>query len=315
MSRDAGEGVCFSPHCIFISMKEYTYTALWLSCGLALAMAVSVQAQETGAVERGAYVFQASGGCSCHTDIERDGALMAGGRGIGTPFGAIYATNITPDMETGIGRWSDVDFIRAMTQGIAPDGSHYYPVFPYTSFTRMTERDIVDLKSYLFSLPAIKKKNSKNELAPPFSWRFTLGFWKVLNFEPGEFHHDKQQSDEWNRGAYIVEALAHCGECHTPRTATGALQKDMTYAGLAEGPEGELAPNITPDKETGIGTWSTADITWYLQNGLEPEGDAAEGLMWELIEHGYQYLSDGDLAAIALYLRSIEPIEHSVRGE
>ncbi len=294
-------------------MKFFCYLALSASCYLALATAAP--AQEAAAVERGAYVFRASGGCSCHTDIQGDGAFMAGGRGIATPFGTIYATNITPDKETGIGAWSDADFVRAMRQGVAPDDTHYYPVFPYTSFTRMAEGDLKDLKSYLFSLPAMKKENPPNELMPPFSWRFILGVWKWLNFEPGQIQRDPQQSDEWNRGAYLVEALAHCSECHTPRTALGARQKDLAYAGSAEGPEGELAPNITPDRETGIGAWSTVDITWYLQNGLEPEGDSAQGLMWELIENGYQHLSESDLAAIAVYLRSLEPIRHVVSGE
>jgi mono/diheme cytochrome c family protein len=298
---------------VILCMKNNKYSILYCSFSLLLGLVWSTQAQ--GPVERGAYVFRASGGCSCHTDIERDGDFMAGGRGIATPFGTIYATNITPDKETGIGTWSEADFIRSMTEGVAPDGSHYYPVFPYTSFTRMTARDLSDLKAYLFSLPPIKKENLANDLAPPFSWRFTLGFWKLLHFARGPFATNPEQSDEWNRGAYLVEALAHCGECHTPRTATGGLQENLAYAGSAEGPEGELAPNITPDKETGIGTWSSADITWYLQNGFEPEGDSAQGLMWELIEHGYQHLSEDDLAAMAVYLRGLEPIEHDVGGD
>ena len=128
---------------------------------------------------------------------------MAGGRPIETPFGSIYATNITPDLETGIGAWSDADFVRAMREGIAPDGSHYYPVFPYTAFTRMRERDLLDLKAYLFSLPPIRKKNEPNALSPPFSWRSTLALWKVLHFSEGEFEYRENRSEAWNRGAYF----------------------------------------------------------------------------------------------------------------
>ena len=237
---------------------------------------------------------------------------MAGGRPIKTPFGSIYATNITPDIETGIGAWSDADFVRAMREGIAPDGSHYYPVFPYTAFTRMRERDLLDLKAYLFSLPPIRKKNEPNALSPPFSWRSTLALWKVLHFSEGEFEYREDRSEAWNRGAYLVEALAHCAECHTPRTATGGLLVDRAYAGSEEGPEGESAPNITPDKATGVGAWSASDMIWYLQSGFEPDGDTAQGVMWEVIEQGYQHLSKRDLDAIAVYLQTLKPIEQFV---
>ncbi len=288
-------------------MKRIVHLAIWSVCVL---WSTSLQAQS--AVERGEYIFRASGGCSCHTDADRGGAFMAGGRALQTPFGAIYSTNITPDPETGIGRWSDGDFLRAMREGIAPDGSHYYPAFPYTSFTRMRTRDVLDLKAYLFSLPAVKKENLSNQLPPPFSWRSTLALWKMMHFAEGTFTEDASQSEAWNRGAYLVEAVAHCAECHTERTATGGLRQDRAYAGTAVGPEGEMAPNITPDRATGVGAWSMPDMTWYLQSGLEPDGDSVQGVMWEVIEQGYQHLSEEDLEAIALYLRSLAPIEHAV---
>ena len=134
----------------------------------------------------------------------------------------------------------------------------------------------------------------------------------MLHFSEGEFEYREDRSEAWNRGGYLVEALAHCAECHTPRTATGGLLVDRTYAGSEEGPEGEFAPNITPDKATGVGAWSASDMIWYLQSGFEPDGDTAQGVMWEAIEQGYQHLSERDLDAIVVYLQTLKPIEQFV---
>ncbi len=270
--------------------------------------------EELSAIERGEYIFQATGGCGCHTDYANDGTFLAGGRAIETPFGTIYGTNITPDPETGIGDWSDEEFLRAMTEGIGPDGTIFYPVFPYTAFTKMTREDLLDLKAYLFSVPPVKQENKSPELGFPFNVRTGLRAWRLLNFDAGTFEPDTDRSVEWNRGAYLTSALAHCGECHTPRGTTGALDEDMHFAGSREGPEGELAPNITPDEETGIGGWGVADITWFLQTGFEPEGDDAQGLMREVIDHGYQYLEKSDLQAIATYLKSLTPIHNEIES-
>ena len=233
---------------------------------------------------------------------------------LATPFGTFYSTNITPDEETGIGAWSDADFVRAMREGVAPDGSHYFPVFPYTSFTEMSEADLIDLKAYLFSLEPVRLENRPPDAWPPFSWRFGVAFWKWLNFVPRRFEPDPARSEAWNRGAYLVRAVAHCGECHTPRTLSGGLDRRMWLAGSEEGPEGELAPNVTPDRGTGIGDWSRADLTWYLETGLKPDGDDTQGLMSEVIEHGYQHLEASDLEAIATYLEEVAPIENDVDG-
>ncbi|RMF87744.1 MAG: cytochrome C [Nitrospinota bacterium] len=268
-------------------------------------------AQEASAVQRGEYLFRASGGCGCHTDPKK-GAFLAGGRPLKTPFGVVYSTNITPDPVTGIGRWSDADFIRAMTEGKGPDGKHYFPVFPYTSFTRMTRQDLLDLKAYLFSVPPIRQENRAPELIPPLGWRPALRGWKWLYFRPGPFQPDPRRSAEWNRGAYLVTALGHCGECHTPRNFLGGPKEELFLAGSVDGPEGQLAPNITPDEATGIGTWSIPDIVWFLQTGFKPDGDDAQGLMAEMIEQGYRHLSEADLTAIAVYLRSLPPIRHKV---
>ena len=240
---------------------------------------------------------------------------MAGGRAVRTPFGTYYGTNITPDPLHGIGSWSDEDFIRAMTEGLSPDGNHYFPVFPYTSFTRMKKDDLLHLKDYLFSLPAVKVPNREHDVTFPFNWRGALDVWKKLFFNPGPFKADPDRSESWNRGAYISEALAHCGECHTPRSMMGALDSSMHFAGSLEGPEGELSPNITQDRETGIGEWSRGDLTWLLKTGMKPGGDDVQGLMAEAIENGYRHLTDYDLEAIAEYLESVPPVRNDLESE
>lgn len=279
-----------------------------IACGL---FAVPVWAQAPTPALRGEYLLHAAGGCGCHTDIKGKGPFMAGGRGIKTPFGVVYSTNITP-AQTGIGAWSEADFTNAMTQGVGPHGAPYLPVFPYTSFTRMTTQDVQDLRAYFFSLPPVERGNTPHELRFPFGWRFLIRVWKWWYFRPGAFQQVAAQTPEWNRGAYLSTALAHCGECHTPRNFLGGSKMSMNYAGAADGPEGELAPNITPDEATGIGKWSSPDIVWYLQTGIKPDGDDTQGLMSELIEHGYKHLTEVDLRAIAGYLRSLPPIRHKV---
>jgi len=275
-------------------------------------IALPVWGDELVAVQRGKAVLQAVGGCSCHTDDKHSGAFLAGGRPIKTPFGTVYSTNITPAPKTGIGTWSEADFHKAMTQGIGPDGKHYFPVFPYTSFTHMTAQDVRDLKAYLFSIPPVEQANKPPELRFPFGWRTGLLVWRWLNFRPGTFQPHSDQSAEWNRGVYLVTALGHCAECHTPRNWLGGLKTTLAYAGSADGPEGELAPNITPDEATGIGKWSVADIVWFLQTGLKPNGDDTQGLMSVVIENGYKHLPEADLRAIAAYLRSLPPIRNKV---
>ena len=290
---------------------RYQASLVWLALALWLAAGTAI-GQQNPSVERGAYVFRAAGGCSCHTDVKNDGAFMAGGRPIATPFGTIYSTNITPALKTGIGAWSDEDFLRAMTLGVGPSGKHFFPVFPYTSFTRMTRQDVVDLKAYLFSITPVEQPNRAPELQAPFGWRFGVRVWKWLYFRPGTMQPDPSQTPQWNRGAYLAQALGHCGECHTPRNLLGGLQMGRRHAGTVDGPDGELAPNITPDADTGIGSWSPADLVWFLQMGLKPDGDDTQGLMSELIETGYSHLNEDDLEAIAVYIRSLPAIHHKV---
>ena len=266
-------------------------------------------------IEKGDYIFHASGGCSCHTDTKNYGEFLAGGRPIKTPFGTFYATNITPDPVTGIGKWSDEDFIRAMTKGLSPEGNHYFPVFPYTSFHNITREDLLALKAYLFSIPAVRQNNLPHDLLLPFGRQAVLMFWKNVVWSPQPFNSNPEKNGSWNRGAYLAQALAHCGECHTPRNLLGGLKSDMHFAGSKEGPEGELAPNITPHKKTGIGDWSRVDISYFLETGMKPDGDDTQGLMSEVIEHGYQYLLPEDLDALAEYLISIVPIKNYLQQD
>ncbi|MEZ5668095.1 MAG: cytochrome c [Alphaproteobacteria bacterium] len=262
--------------------------------------------------ERGALVLAAAGCTGCHTAEGADAKPLAGGRALDTPFGTFYGPNITPDPVHGIGAWSDEDFLRALGQGVAPDGSDLYPVFPYTSFTRMTAEDMLDLKAYLFSLEPVAQPNSPHEIGFPFSVRQTLTFWKLFFFAPGPDPAEAGRDEAWHRGRYLVRALGHCGECHTPRDATtGALDETMALAGTEDGPGGAAIPNITPDDATGIGRWSEGDIAFFLQSGMTADGDFVGGEMGEVIR-GTGRLSPEDRAAMAAYLKSIAPVSHQI---
>lgn len=268
--------------------------------------------RDAEAVGRGAYLFAIAGCAGCHTDVKGKGPLLAGGRAIKTPFGTFYGPNITPDPEYGIGKWSDADFIRALRRGIAPGGGHYFPVFPYTSFTAMTDRDMLALKTYIFTLAPVARANRPHAVVFPLGWRLLQFFWKWLYFEPGPHRPDPARSAEWNRGAYLVRAVSHCGECHTPRGRLGGKLHDMAFAGTDDGPEGEAVPNITPDRETGIGEWEAEEIADFLETGQLPDGDFAGSLMAEAIEGGLDRLTSRDRAAIAAYLGSLRPVRNPI---
>ncbi len=264
------------------------------------------------AISRGRYLVEAGGCAACHTDAKDHGQPFAGGRALKTPFGTFYTPNITPDRATGIGGWSDAQFLRALKQGIAPDGSYYYPAFPYPSFTRIRAADALDIKAYLFSLPPVRHENRPHDLRFPFSLRPLLVFWRLLYFHPGDFHPDPARSAAWNRGAYLVIALGHCGECHTPRTFLGGMKPALFLAGTNKGPEGEIVPNLTPDRGTGLGDWGQDDIVTLLKTGMKPDFDNVQGAMTEVIRGGLGQLDDSDLAAIATYLHALPPIRHKV---
>ena len=277
-------------------------------------LAAGASADENN-IKRGEYLAKAGLCITCHTDYKNNGEPLAGGRPITTPFGTIYSTNITPDPDTGIGNWTDAEFTRAMRKGVRRDGENLFPAFPYTTYTHMTDQDILDLKAYLFSVKPVRQENRPVAMSLPFRWRFPLSGWKWLYLKEGVFQPEGKRSPRWNRGAYLVSAVAHCAECHTPRDAFGGLKGKMIMAGTPDGPEGELTPNITPDVSTGIGDWTAEEIVELLKSGDKPDGDNVQGLMEEIIEHGYRYMTDEDLQAIAFYLRTIKPIRNEVESE
>ncbi len=257
---------------------------------------------------RGAYLAAAGGCISCHTDYKNKSPPFAGGGPIRTPFGAFYGPNITPDKEHGIGDWSLKDFRRAMREGIAPDGSHYFPVFPYTAYAAISDRDLEDLWSYLKTLTPVARPNKRHDLSFPNSWRFPITFWKILHFRLGNFQTRPERSSAWNRGAYLVTALAHCTECHTPRNAVGGLRRARWMGGAKNEPEDEIIPNITPHPKHGIGGWSDDDLETYLKDGMDPDGDFADSLMADVIDRSTGKLKTADIRAIIAYLRSIKPL-------
>ncbi len=271
----------------------------------AVTVATPVIAQ-SGDAERGAYMLAAAGCVACHT-VPKDGAFLAGGRELKTDFGSFFTPNITPDPETGIGNWSDEDFIRAMKKGVSPDGGRYYPTFPYTSYTRMTRQDMLDLKAYLDTVPPVRNAVPDHDLAFPFGIRASMMGWQLLFFDDTPFEADPTQSDAWNRGAYLVSGPGHCGECHTPRNLLGVVDSGRPLAGNANGPEGDAVPNITPHS-SGIGGWSEDDIVSMLEVGLLPDGDFAGGAMTDVIEESTSKLSEDDRKAIASYLLSLPPL-------
>jgi mono/diheme cytochrome c family protein len=256
--------------------------------------------------ERGRSVFEASGCASCHaTPGQPDRLKLGGGRALVSPFGTFYVPNISPDPKDGIGDWKVGDLANALLAGVSPSGSHYYPAFPYTSFTHMRMDDIGDLMAFLRSLQPVSGRAPDHELSFPFNIRRGLGLWKMLFFHPGALRDDPLHSAAWNRGRYLVEALGHCAECHSPRNFLGAIVESRRLAG---GPnlEGKgNVPNLTPD-QSGIASWSKADIVEVLTTGLTPTYDSLGGSMVEVIRNTAQ-LPETDRQAMADYLLSLPP--------
>lgn len=269
--------------------------------------------EHTASAAYGAYLFDAAGCKGCHTATGEGAVLAAGGRALKTPFGVFYGPNITPHPEHGIGGWSDADFIRALRQGVAPDGSDYYPVFPYPSFTGMTDSDMLDLKAYLDSLEPAAVPNRPHAVPLPLKFRPALAVWKLLNLRQGPLAPEGGRSKDWLRGRYLVRALGHCSECHTPRDPMGGPVADMFLAGTRSGPEGKPIPNITPHDGTGIGGWKANDIAFLLEIGMIQDGDFVGGAMGEVVEESTAKLTAEDRAAIAEYLLSLPAVENAVR--
>lgn len=250
----------------------------------------------TGNAKRGAYLAVAAGCLTCHTDHKKKGKLLAGGPAIATPFGTFFAPNITPDKTHGIGGWTAEQLSKALTAGVAPDGNHYFPSFPYTSYVAMKPQDIVDIKSYLDTVTPVAQPSRPHDLSWPFSDRNAVGVWKLLNFKTTR---DKDMS----RGAYLVNVLGHCGECHTQRDLLGG-KTGLRLAGNTNGPGDAKVPGLRRLTADGA-PWTADHIKLALQVGMKPNGDFLGDTMAEVVEHSTGKLSDEDRIAIATYLLSL----------
>jgi len=262
-----------------------------------------------GDAKRGLYLAKAGGCLACHTEEKKDSVSFAGGRALKTPFGTFYGPNITPHPEAGIGRWTEADFVRAMRQGVRPDGAHYFPAFPYTSFTRIVDNDLRDLWAFLRSLPPSARPSQKHDLHFPFGWRPLLVIWKWLFFTPGPYASNPRLTPAANRGAYLVQALGHCGECHTPRNFLGGSKQNHFLAG-GKGPDGKGVPNLTPTK---LKNQSDGELKDFLVTGITPDGDVPAAAMGEVIRNTTSQLTPDDLAALIAYLRSLPPLADEPR--
>jgi mono/diheme cytochrome c family protein len=262
-----------------------------------LALAFGAAAQDA---KRGEYVSKAAGCLGCHTEEKKDAVSYAGGRALKTPFGTFYGPNLTPHREAGLGAWSEADFVRAMREGRRPDGANLFPAFPYPSFTRMSDADLKDLWAYLRSLPANATPSRPHELGFFYRWRFLVTIWKWFFFTPGPLVPDAAKSAVLNRGAYLVQALGHCGECHTPRNFLGAPKQSRFLAGAKLGET--AVPNITPTRLKKLGDGELKDV---LRTATTSDGDVLAESMSEVVRNTTSQLTEQDLAAMIAYLRSL----------
>ena len=253
-------------------------------------------------VARGAYLARAGNCAACHTD--RGGAAFAGGKGIATPFGTVFASNLTPDAKTGIGTWSAAQFWRAMHNGRSADGRLLYPAFPYPNFTEITRADADALFAFLRSQVPVAQVNRAHALRFPYNLQPSLAVWRALFFSPGVYEPVVERSMQWNRGAYLVRSLGHCAACHSPRNAFGATRDSLELSGGLIPLQNWYAPSLASSAEAGVADWSTADVAALLKTGLTPRG-AALGPMAEVVFRSTQYLNDADIAAMAEFLRSL----------
>lgn len=252
-------------------------------------------------IERGEYLTRAADCVVCHT--AKDGTPFIGGRAFVLPFGTLYSTNITPDSETGIGKFNDADFLNALHRGIGRGGRKLYPAMPYPSYTLMSDADALAIKAYLFTLAPVYSPAPPNTLAFPFNQRALMSLWSAFFNHDERYEPNSDQSDEWNRGAYLVEAMEHCGECHTPRTVFFSLNNRAKFQGAVQA--GWRAYNITGDRDSGIGAWSNADIAQYLSLGHAAGRGTASGPMGEAVDESTSLLSSSDIDAMATYLRTV----------
>jgi mono/diheme cytochrome c family protein len=253
---------------------------------------------------RGEYLTRAADCMACHTS--GGGQAFAGGLAIRTPFGTLYSPNITPDRATGIGNFTDRDFLRALREGVMPDGTRLYPAMPYAAYAYMTDADALAIKAYLFSLAPVQAKAPRDTLAFPYDQRWLMVFWQALYDSDRRFQPRSDRSAQWNRGAYLAEAMAHCGDCHTPRNLLQALDNRDKYSGAAAA--GWRAYNITADDRSGIGSWSDATVAQYLSTGHAMDHGTASGNMGEAVDRSLSYLAPADIQAIVAYLRTVPAV-------
>lgn len=272
----------------------------------ALPLVTPAPATDAALQTRGAQLARAGNCMACHT--ARGGAPYAGGRRIGTPFGDIYAGNLTPDTETGLGAWSAEAFRRALHEGRSRDGRLLYPAFPYTHFTRLSDEDVDALWAHLRSLPAVHQPNTAHALRFPYGTQPALALWRVLFFEPGRMASDATRSAEWNRGAYLVNGVAHCAACHGTRNAWGAVTRDFGGALLPDGRW--YAPSLHDPRQAGVQGWPAERVLALLRDGTVP-GASVAGPMAEVVFHGTQHLPEADLRAMVTYLQTL-PVQPSV---
>jgi mono/diheme cytochrome c family protein len=268
---------------------------------------VPAELKSASPVEQGKYLTRAADCEACHT--AEGGTPFAGGRAFVLPFGTLYSTNITPDKDTGIGAYSDANFLDAVHKGIAPGNEKLYPAMPFASYTSMTDADALAIKAYLFSLQPVHAPDRENTLNFPFNQRSLMGVWAMLFNPDKRFEPRTARDPQWNRGAYLAEAMGHCGECHTPRNLLQALNNREKFAGAVQA--GWRAYNITSDPKSGIGTWTEADLAHYLSMGHADGRGTATGPMGEAVDNSLQYLTQSDIAAIVTYVRSVSGIAAS----
>ena len=303
------------------SMKTARLLAVLLVIGVSgfaafwwLSRANPISASElptrTPDLANGRYVFDAAGCASCHAvPGQPDRFRLGGGLSISTAFGTFHAPNISPDATDGIGKWTEADFVNAVMRGISPDGAHYFPTFPYASYQHAEINDIRDLYAFIRTLAPVTGRVRAHEVRFPFNIRRSVGIWKQLFMDGKPFTPDASHSARWNRGAYLVNSLGHCAECHSPRNALGGIIERQRFAGGPD-PEGEVwVPNIT---QKGLADWSEDDIADFLESGITPSNDSAGGSMVRVIRNTSQLRPD-DRTAMADYLKSLPPIEGPTR--
>ena len=289
-------------------MRQIAPNALSLTIlGLMACLSPALQAQDatlapaTTAVQQGEYLARAGDCTSCHT--AQNGQPYAGGFRLDTPFGYLLAPNITPDQQTGIGNWSADDFYRALHDGVNKKGQYLFPAMPYTSYTKVTRADSDALYAYLMSLPPVSNAVEVNHLKFPFNLRLSMLGWNELYFDKGTYQADPKQTQAWNRGAYLVEGLGHCSECHSPRNVLGGIEQKKAFTGADI--DGWFALNLTGNLKTGLGQWSVANIATYLKTGADKSKSTSLGPMSEVVHNSLSFMTDDDLQAMAEYLKTL----------